>query len=72
MNGVGNNALKGEKLLNIVVIRNWAYFKKFLSLILVRYQHYLCPGIVRDPWSREEDLAILVAHDITGSKWKDM
>jgi hypothetical protein len=71
MNGVGNNALKGEKLFNAVIFEHWAYFDSLLFL-LVRYQHYLCPGIVRDPWSREEDLAILVAHDVVGSKWKEM
>ena len=70
MSGVGNNAPKGEKLLMTAVLHH--YFKMLLSLILIRYQHYLCPGIVRDPWSREEDLAILVAHDFIGSKWKDM
>ncbi len=40
--------------------------------MLVRYQHYLSPGIAKDPWSHEEDLAILSAHEVIGSKWKEM
>jgi hypothetical protein len=43
-----------------------------MLMILPRYQHYLCPGIAKDPWTREEDLAILSAHEVIGSKWKEM
>ncbi len=43
-----------------------------LTQILLRYQHYLCPGIAKDPWTREEDIAILSAHDMIGSRWKEM
>jgi hypothetical protein len=38
----------------------------------IRYNYYLCPDIVKDPWSRQEDLAILNAHQTVGNKWKEM
>jgi hypothetical protein len=37
-----------------------------------RYKHQLSPNIVKDPWSKAEDLAILLSQSRIGNKWTDM
>ena len=42
------------------------------SLFFVRYKHYLRPDVVKDVWTKEEDLAILTCQSVVGNKWTEM
>ncbi len=37
-----------------------------------RYREHLSPDIVRDPWTRDEDLAILYGQQALGNRWAEM
>jgi hypothetical protein len=37
-----------------------------------RYKHQLSPDIVKGPWTKEEDLAILASQSRIGNKWAEM
>ncbi len=37
-----------------------------------RYQYHLSPDVVKDPWTKEEDLAIVTAQSRLGNKWTEM
>ena len=38
----------------------------------IRYKHYLSPDVVKDMWTKEEDLAILTGQSVVGNKWTEM
>jgi hypothetical protein len=37
-----------------------------------RYKNHLSPDIVKEPWTKYEDLSILFAQARMGNKWSDM
>ena len=37
-----------------------------------RYKHHLSPEVIKDPWTREEDLAIVAGQARLGNKWTEM
>ena len=37
-----------------------------------RWCHHLCPGIRKGPWTAEEDMVIIEAHNRLGNRWAEM
>ena len=42
------------------------------ACLSIRYKHHLSPEIIKDPWSKEEDLAIVAGQAQIGNKWTEM
>ncbi len=43
-----------------------------LKPVFFRYREHLSPDIVRDPWTKDEDLAILYGQHTLGNRWAEM
>ncbi len=52
-----------------VLIAHWWFC---VHLCSCRYKNQLSPDIIKEPWTREEDMAILAAQAQVGNKWTEM
>jgi hypothetical protein len=43
-----------------------------LKPVFFRYREHLRPNIVREPWRKDEDLAILYGQHTLGNRWAEM
>ncbi len=43
-----------------------------LKTVSYRYKHHLSPDIIKDAWTRHDDLAIVKGHSLMGNKWAEM
>ena len=41
-------------------------------VLISRYKYHLSPHVVKEDWTKEEDLAIITGQSLVGNKWTDM